>query len=111
MPLLVILSTSTFSQQIIQNTPELLVFTASVTLVKGTGRMEGESWRDWLILPGGGVYSHIAGKDGRPDFCEMDEVGTLEIKLEKNMTEAFPGDRKEERERYAEWCERYTNFV
>lgn len=57
------------------------------------------------------MCSHIAGKEGRPDFYEMDEVGTLEIKLEKNTSETSPGDRKEERQRCTGRCERYTGFL
>lgn len=57
------------------------------------------------------MCSHTAGREGRAEFYEMDEVGTLEIKLEKNMSETCPGDRKGERERRTEWCERPTSFL
>lgn len=108
MPLLVLLPTiwdDRFCSRSSQICRGLLGFTAPVTLAKGPGRMGGESWKHRLVLPGGRVCSHAAGKEGRAEFSEMDEIGTLGIKLEKNMSETCPGDRKGERERRPEWCE------
>lgn len=84
MPLLVILSTSALSQQIIQTTSGAVMLHSTRHLGEGDGEdgvRETEApapfaWR-WVRSP-------TEGKEGRPGFCGTDEVTTQKT-VGKNM--------------------------